>query len=107
MTTRRQFLQKSALVSLTPLVPAFLARAAEAAAVQPDDRVLVVIQLDGGNDGLNTVIPYPDENYARYRRELRIKTQEVLKLNDAVGLNPAMKSAAKLFEERRLTIVQG
>ena len=67
----------------------------------------MVIQLDGGNDGLNTVIPFADENYARYRRELRIAEQDVLKLNDAIGLHPAMKPAAELFEDGRLTIVQG
>jgi uncharacterized protein (DUF1501 family) len=107
MTTRRQFLQQSALVSLSPLVPAFLSRTAFAVNAKSDDRVLVVIQLDGGNDGLNTVIPYADENYARFRRELRIKTADVLKLDDAVGLHPAMKLAAELVEDGRLAIVQG
>jgi len=106
MTTRRQFLQQSALVSLAPLVPAFLSRSALAAEVKADDRVLVVIQLDGGNDGLNTVIPFADENYARFRRELRIKTDDVLKLNDSVGLHPAMKSAFDLYQDGRLAIVQ-
>jgi uncharacterized protein (DUF1501 family) len=107
MTSRRQFLQQSALISLSPLVPAFLSQSAFAASAKADDRVLVVIQLDGGNDGLNTVVPYADENYARFRRELRIKTEEVLKLDDAVGLHPALKSAADLVEEGRLAIVQG
>jgi len=107
MTTRRQFLQQSALVSLSPLVPAFLSQSLTAADAKPDDRVLVVIQLDGGNDGLNTVVPFADENYARFRRELRIKTDDVLKLDAAVGLHPAMKSAADLFQDGRLAIVQG
>lgn len=107
MTTRRQFLQQSALVSLAPLVPAFLSESALAAAAQPDERVLVVIQLDGGNDGLNTVIPFADENYARFRRELRIKTEEVLKLDDTVGLHPSLKAAADLVQDGRLSVVQG
>jgi len=107
MTTRRQFLQQSALVSLAPLVPAFLSQSLTAADAKPDDRVLVVIQLDGGNDGLNTVVPFADENYARFRRDLRIKSEEVLKLDAAVGLHPAMKSAADLFQDGRLAIVQG
>jgi len=107
MTTRRQFLQQSAFVSLAPLVPAFLSRSAHPTDADRDGRVLVVVQLDGGNDGLNTVVPFADENYGRLRRELRIKTNEVLKLNDSVGLHPWMKSAADLFHDGRLAIVQG
>jgi len=106
-STRRQFLQQSALVSLAPLVPQFVSLSAQAADAQADERVLVVIQLDGGNDGLNTVIPFADENYARFRRELRIKPADVLKLNDSVGLHPAMKAAADLYHDGRLSIVQG
>jgi len=106
-STRRQFLRQSALVSLAPLVPQFVSLSAQAADVQADERVLVVIQLDGGNDGLNTVIPFADENYAQFRRELRLKTQDVLKLNDSVGLHPAMKAAADLYNDGRLAIVQG
>ena len=104
---RRQFLGKSALVSLSPLVPAFLAQSVMAADAKPDDRTLVVIQLDGGNDGLNTVVPFADELYARHRQELRIKPQDVLKLDANVGLHPQMKPAAELFESGRLGIVQG
>src|SRR4051812_8931590 len=107
MTTRRQFLQQSALVSLAPLVPAFVTRSASAATLSSDDRVLVVIQLDGGNDGLNTVIPFADENYSRFRRELRVKTEDVLKLDAAIGFHPAMKSAADLLHDGRLAIIQG
>jgi len=107
MTTRRQFLKHSALISLSPLVPAFLSQSVLAAHAKPDERVLVVIQLDGGNDGLNTVVPYADENYARFRRALRIKSEDILKLDATVGLHPAMKPAAELFEDGRLAIVQG
>ena len=107
MPSRRQFLQQSAVVSFSPLLPLFLSRSVRATDVKPGGRTLVVVQLDGGNDGLNTIIPFGDENYARFRKELRIKPDEVLKLDDAVGLHPAMKSAAQLFEKGRLTIVQG
>lgn len=104
---RRQFLKRSALVSLSPLVPAFLARSVAAADARPDDRTLVVIQLDGGNDGLNTVVPFADELYAKNRKELFLKPAEVLKLDAHVGLHPQMKPAADLFESGRLAVVQG
>jgi uncharacterized protein (DUF1501 family) len=107
MSTRRQFLKQSALVSLSPWIPAFLSRSMAAENAKPDDRILVVLQLDGGNDGLNTVIPYADENYEKNRKELRIAKKDILKLNDAIGLHPAMKPAAKLFEEHRLSVIQG
>lgn len=107
MFSRRDFLKRSAIVSLSPLVPSFLARSLRADDLKHDDRILVVIQLDGGNDGLNTVIPFTDEAYSKNRRELRIPDKEILKLNDSLGLNPGMKAAAKLFEEGQLTILQG
>ena len=107
MTDRRQFLQRSALMSLAPWIPAFLPATLRAADAGKDDRILVIIQLDGGNDGLNTVIPYKDENYTKQRRELRIPAQDVLKLNDSIGLNPGMRDAADLFHGGRFTIVQG
>lgn len=107
MYSRRDFLKQSALVSLAPLVPSFLARSLRADDLKADDRILVVIQLDGGNDGLNTVIPFTDEGYSKNRRELRIPDKDILKLNDSLGLSPGMKPAAKLFEEGQLAIIQG
>src|SRR5947208_1370995 len=61
MFSRRDFLRTSSLVALAPTVPAFLAQTAQAAAPARDSRVLVVVQLDGGNDGINTVVPFRDE----------------------------------------------
>src|SRR5579863_4008838 len=107
MLSRRHFLKSSTIVALSPMVPAFLHEAAGAAGAQRDARVLVVIQLEGGNDGINTVVPFGDEGYAKNRRELRIKSDEVIKLNDQVGLHPAMRGIAKLLEDGRLAIVQG
>jgi uncharacterized protein (DUF1501 family) len=111
MRTRRDFLRAalggSSLIALAPTVPGFLARTARAATPERDGRVLVVIQLDGGNDGINTVVPFADEGYARGRKALRLKAEEILKLDDRVGLHPNMRGAADLVESGRLAIVPG
>jgi uncharacterized protein (DUF1501 family) len=107
MHSRRDFLQRASLVALAPTVPAFLAQTARAAAPARDARVLVVIQLDGGNDGINTVVPFADEGYAKSRRALRLPKGQLVKVNDEVGLHPAMGEAGRLLESHRLTIVQG
>jgi len=107
MLTRRDLLKRSLLLSLAPAVPAFLARSARAAAAERDRRLLVVVQLDGGNDGLNTVVPVRDENYARLRPKLALKVDRLIKLNDEVSLHASLKGAGNLFDDGRLAIVQG
>src|SRR5262249_28879965 len=116
MYSRREFLrtglQTSSLVALAPTVPGFLARTARAAsstslALGRDGRILVVIQLDGGNDGINTVVPFKDEGYAKHRQALRLPADRLHKITPEVGLHPAMGDAAKLLEDGRLAIVQG
>src|SRR5215471_17484827 len=82
MLTRRSLLKRSVMLSMAPTVPGFLSRTAMAAQPERDGRILVVVQLDGGNDGINTVVPFGDEDYARHRRELRIPTDRVCKLTD-------------------------
>ena len=105
--TRRRFLKTSSLIAMAPAVPSFLASTARAAAAEQEERILVVIQMDGGNDGINTVVPFAAEGYAKYRRELRLNADQVIKLNDSVGLHPRLKPLAELFENSRLAIVQG
>jgi uncharacterized protein (DUF1501 family) len=107
MLTRRALLRKSAFLSLAPAVPIFLSRTAGAAEPDRDGRVLVVLQMDGGNDGINTVVPFGDEAYAKYRKELRLPTDKLFKVGDGLGLHPSMRGAADLFETRRLAIIQG
>src|SRR5215468_1913839 len=107
MFSRRDFLRRSSLIALAPVVPGFLARTARAAGTQRDARVLVVIQLDGGNDGINTVVPFADEGYAKHRKVLRLPADRLVKVNDAVGLHPALGEFGKLLEAGRLTIAQG
>src|SRR5207244_982303 len=109
--SRRDFLraslQTSTLVALAPTIPGFLAQTARAAAPARDGRALVVIQLDGGNDGINTVVPFNDEGYAKNRTTLRLPTDRLRKITKEVGLHSAMGDAAKLLESGRLAIVQG
>src|SRR5216117_2460085 len=105
--TRRDFLKSSTLLALAPSIPTFLARAARAAKTERDGRVLVVIQLDGGNDGINTVVPFADPGYARHRKVLRLRREQLHRITREVGLHPAMGDAARLLEGGRLAIVQG
>jgi uncharacterized protein (DUF1501 family) len=106
-TSRRDFLRSLPLISLAPTVPGFIARAARASTPERDSRVLVVIQLDGGNDGLNTVVPHGDEGYAKNRKALRLDAKGLVKVSDGIGLHPAMAAAGKLLESGRLGIVPG
>jgi uncharacterized protein (DUF1501 family) len=69
--------------------------------------VLVVLQLAGGNDGLNTVVPYEDDHYGRNRTTLRLSGGEVLKLGSSLGFHPAMRGFQRLFQEGRLAVLQG
>ncbi|MFO1064418.1 MAG: DUF1501 domain-containing protein [Pirellulales bacterium] len=80
---------------------------AMAAAGKNSDRVLVVIQLSGGNDGLNTVIPFKNESYRKARPKLAIAESDVLKINDELGFHPALRGAADLLESGTLSFIQG
>ncbi|HEX4588966.1 MAG TPA: DUF1501 domain-containing protein [Gemmataceae bacterium] len=105
--TRREFLKTSGLVAFGATVPTFLGRTALAAEAGKKDTVLVVVQLTGGNDGLNTVIPFADAEYAKLRPTLKIPKEQVKKLNDSLGLHPAMEGMAKLYEDGAMAVVQG
>jgi uncharacterized protein (DUF1501 family) len=74
---------------------------------QDKSRKLVIVTLYGGNDGLNTVIPYADPVYHSARPELAYQPQQVLRLDDTLGLNPMMTGLAQLWKDKRLAIVRG
>ena len=119
MKTRRDFLRSTVLgASATWTVPMFIERTfgqlhegARDLAIQPvtgkDDTILVVLQLAGGNDGLNTLVPYADDTYHKARPRLAKKERDIIKLNDHVGLNSSMPFLGSLFKEGDLGIVQG
>ena len=86
----------------------FFARAlAQTAPAATDDRVLVVVYFQGGNDGLNTVVPFGSPAYYKYRPSLAVAQNDVLRLNDAIGLNPVLAPFKKLYDAGQVAIVQG
>ncbi len=109
--TRRQFLcgVGGAVISVAAPVPQFLLRAAAQEHLAPagGDTVLVVLQLSGGNDGLNTVVPYAHDVYRRNRPQLAISANQVLKIGDDLGFHPSLRGFADLWESERLAVVQG
>jgi uncharacterized protein (DUF1501 family) len=110
MLTRRQFLtrtlQGSSLVALSSVVPHFVAQTAQAAA-PGKDTILVVLEMTGGNDGLDTVIPYADDLYHKVRPTLRQTKDVVIRLDDHVGLHRGMTGFKPLWEQGQLAVVQG
>jgi uncharacterized protein (DUF1501 family) len=111
--SRRKFLQAAfggtAIVSLSRFVPSVLMGASRATAggSGTDGRILIVIELGGGNDGLNTVVPFSDDEYYRNRFTLAVGRDSVLKVNDRIGLHPSLAGFANLLEKQQLGIVQG
>src|SRR5258708_9907742 len=110
MFNRRQFLTRtlrtSSLFALAPVVHQFIANTALSAEVGKDT-VLVVIEMTGGNDGLNMVIPYGDDLYHKARPTLRLKKEQVIGVDDYLGLHSALKGLEILLKDDQLAIVQG
>jgi len=110
MLSRREFLletlRKSSLLAAGAVAPTFLVNAARAAAVGKDN-VLVVIEMTGGNDGLNTVIPYADDLYHKARPTLRYPKEQVLRINDEIGLHPGLNAIQPFIQNGWVAAVQG
>src|SRR3954463_7601032 len=119
LQTRREFLRSTILTSaLSWTVPAFLANTfavlqAEAAdsATQvttgTDGNILVILQMAGGNDGLNTIVPYSNDHYHRVRPRIRVPEKEVLRINDELGFHPNLTGFKELYDAGQLSLVQG
>ncbi len=114
MLSRREFLGRtvagSSLLALGAAsgitVPGFLARTARAA--QPDqERILVVVEMTGGNDGLNTVVPYANDDYHKARPTLALKEKDIIRVQDGLGLHPELSGLEGLLLQDQLAIVQG
>ncbi|TBN02446.1 DUF1501 domain-containing protein [Hyunsoonleella flava] len=102
---RRKFLKQSSLASSLFFVPSFVRAFEEVASGSLGYKRLVIIQLSGGNDGLNTIIPYRNDIYYRERPSLGIAKPEVIKLTDEVGLNPSLTPLKRLYDKGYLSII--
>jgi uncharacterized protein (DUF1501 family) len=111
-STRREFLSLTGkgigLLAFSRFAPSFLVNATLAATPAPekDRSVLVLIQMAGGNDGLNTLIPFEDALYYQLRPTLAIPKERVLRLNDTLGLHPSCTAMQALVHDGKMAIVQ-
>lgn len=110
--TRRDLLRAglggAGVVCLSGGSPELLVRPAAGATDRDDrDTVLVMLQLSGGNDGLNTIVPYGDDEYYRNRPTIAMAAKDVHKIDSHVGFHPRMEAMLRLYEEGYLSIVRG
>ena len=106
--SRRKFIQLSSLASASLMVPEFLKGFEyRPAALSKGNKALVVVQLSGGNDGLNTIIPYRNDIYYKSRPKIGIQRSDALALTDDVGINPSLKNVKQLYDEGHVSIING
>jgi uncharacterized protein (DUF1501 family) len=109
--SRRDVMRGAAYLSAAAAMPIFLEgiRRAEAAGGGDDDRILVVLEMTGGNDGLATVVPYEDDALYRYRSSTAIRPEEVLRIEPVagIGLHPNLSALRPLYDQGRVAIVLG
>ena len=102
---RRDFLKNSALASSTMLIPSFVNSANNLVFTNSGQKRLVIIQLSGGNDGLNTVIPVNNDIYYKNRPQIAIDKNKTLQLGDTISLNPNLIGLQKLYDKGHLCII--
>jgi len=105
---RRSFLHYSALSSTTLLLPGFLKGFSETPFQSLNSaKRLIIVQLSGGNDGLNTLIPFRNDIYYSSRPKLAIPSEQVLKISDEMGFNPSLSGFRRLYDEGYMAIYNG
>lgn len=102
---RKDFLQIGSLATASMMLPRFLKAFERKDMAPPGNKVLVVLQLSGGNDGLNTVIPIRNDIYYKERPRLGIQRAEALRLNDEAGIHPALSAFKALYDDGSLSIL--
>ena len=102
---RRQFLKQSALASSLFFVPNFVKAFENLATTSLGYKRLVIIQLAGGNDGLNTIIPFNNDVYYRNRPTIGIQKNELIKVTDELGFHSSLQPLKKLYDQGHLTII--
>jgi uncharacterized protein (DUF1501 family) len=102
---RKQFIQTGSLATASLMLPEFLKALEGKSMVPAGNRVVVVLQLSGGNDGLNTVIPVRNDLYYKARPRLGIEKTKALSLTDEVGLHPALNGFKELYDNGSLGII--
>src|SRR5438270_9014989 len=102
---RRGFLQVGSLATASFFVPKFLKVFETGNAVPPGNKVVVILQLSGGNDGLNTVIPVRNDIYYRSRPHLGIQQNKALPLTSEASLHPELKAFADAYHDGSLGIL--
>jgi len=118
--TRREFVKKGlTIVAVGMTAPSFLTRTALAlnnpwdlAQAQsrpgtPDENILVVVQMGGGNDGLNTLVPFTEDAYYRARPTLALPQKDVLRVTDTLGLHPNLGKVKGLYDKGAMAVIQG
>jgi len=100
---RREFLKISSLATASLLMPNFLKALTVDEALEPNQKILVVLQFTGGNDGLNTIIPVRNDIYFKERNSIAIKNS--LSLNDETGINPALSYFKELHDNGELSVM--
>ncbi|MCC6195934.1 MAG: DUF1501 domain-containing protein, partial [Burkholderiales bacterium] len=101
---RRSFLRTAATLALPVAVYGPAAVAASSGSYR---KLLVLVELKGGNDGLNTLVPYTDESYYALRPKIAIARDQVVQLSDRVGLHPSLAPLGALWKDGRLAVLQG